>query len=157
MSVSFGEQDALAQNPDHPLLGSVWLGVVVWVLDRHLLERLIIGNGQTLGTKREKVADDRPVGLVPVALRNPDFFGDDGRELAPERESRDRGDLAEFGNIKRENVRDPDEPEGEGNGGGGGKRNGGNNIGNSGYKDCSNGRCQEKRHQRQLDSHGGQQ
>ena len=153
MSISLCQQNTLAQNSNHPLLGSVWLWVVVRVLDGHLLESLIVGNRQTLGAEREEIPYNRAVGLVPVALGKTDFLGDDGGELAPEREPRDRGNLAEFRNIERVDIRNPDEPNGKSNGRGIRQCNSGNNVRDSGNKQSSDGRGQQQRHQCYLDGH----
>ncbi len=75
--------------------------------------------------------------LVPVALRNTDFLGDDSAELTPEWESRDRGNLAELGDVEWEDVRDPDEPDRKSDASGTSKRNSGSDISDSGNKQCS--------------------
>ena len=62
-----------------------------------MLESIIVGNGKTLRTEWEEVADHRAVILVPFASRYSDFFGDDRIELAPERKAWDGRDVSKRG------------------------------------------------------------
>ena len=83
VGVAFCEENAFAEDADHPLLRSVGLGVVVWVFDAHVRQRVVVRNGQAFRAEGEEIADDGAVGLVPFTIRDTDFVGNDCEELAP--------------------------------------------------------------------------
>ena len=86
------------------MLGSVRLRIIVWILDAHVVESVVVGDGETLCTEGEEIANDWAVLQMPFSIRHADFVSDDGEELAPERKSGNSGNLAKRRKVERVNV-----------------------------------------------------
>ena len=95
MRVAFSEEDTVAEDPDHPLTGAVWLWEIVRVLEAHVVQGVVVGDGEALRAKGEEVADQGAVLFVPLAVGDADFGADDGEELTPEGKTRDGGNDAQ--------------------------------------------------------------
>ena len=95
MPLPLREQDTFAEDLSHPRDRLGWLLKAIWILARDLSQCLIIGNGELLIAKREKVADDAAVLGVPPALRDANLFGHEGVGVVPERAAGDGGNVAE--------------------------------------------------------------
>ena len=78
---------------------TVGFGVVVGVFDAHVVEGTVVGDGEALSAEGEEVTDNRAVLLVPLALGQADFLGDDFIELAQKRVPRDSGDHSHRGDV----------------------------------------------------------
>lgn len=65
-----------------------------------MLESLVVGHGETFCTEWEEIAYDWAMLLMPGPLRDSNFCSDDGKELAPKRETGDRGNDPERGDIE---------------------------------------------------------
>ena len=63
------------------------------------MKSLIVDNRKSFCSEKEEISDNRSVLLMPGTLRDADFTGDDGEDMAPEGESGNSWD-----NRKRRNV-----------------------------------------------------
>ena len=104
MWISFGEQHAFPQDADHPLLSPVRFRIVVWVLDAHMVESIVVCDGKPLCAEWKKIANNRAVFQVPFSIRHADLVPDDSEELAPERESGHSWNFPERRDVERVNI-----------------------------------------------------
>ena len=104
MGVAFGKKNTFTEDANHPLLRTIRLGVIVWVFDAHVVERVVVGNGETFGAEWEEISHDWPVSLMPFSVRSSDLGANNGEELAPEREAWDCWNFAESGEVEWEDI-----------------------------------------------------
>ena len=86
------------------MLGSVRLREVVWILDTHVVESIVVGDGEPLCTERKEIANNWAVLQMPFSIRHADFIFDDSEELAPERKSGNSWNLAKWRDVERVNI-----------------------------------------------------
>lgn len=87
MLVPFSKKNTVTEDAYHPQLGAHRLGVVVWVLDTHLVNRSIVCNRKSFSTEWEEITDHWSMFLMPFSLCDAAFRSYDSIELAPEREA----------------------------------------------------------------------